>query len=61
MSVTASEVEHRRLVVNVYPGVIPFAGGRFGAWFLLRDDGAVRFGLSARGALGLGLAAGIGG
>ena len=60
VSVMASQVEHRRFVVNVYPGVIPFADGRFGAWFLVRDDGAMRFGLSGRGALGLGIAGGFG-
>lgn len=58
-SFLASEVEHRRLVLNVYPGVIPVLGGRFGAWILLREGGALRFGVSARGALGLGLAGGL--
>ena len=58
-SVLASEVEHRRLVVNIYPGVIPVLGGRFGTWFILRESGALRFGVSARGALGVGLGGGI--
>jgi hypothetical protein len=58
-SVMLSEVPHRRFVVNVYPGVVDVAGGRVGGWFLLRDDWAVRFGLSFSGALGLGLGSGI--
>ena len=54
-----SEVEHRHLVVNVFSGLIPFVGGRFGTWFVLREAGALRFGMSARGVLGVGLGGGI--
>ena len=59
VSVMASETEHRRFVVNVYPGVIDVAGGRLGGWLILREDWGVRFGLSVGGAMGLGVAAGI--
>lgn len=59
VSVMASETEHRRFVVNVYPGVIDVAGGRLGAWMILRENWGVRVGVSIGGALGLGLAAGV--
>ena len=59
VSVMASEVEHRRFVVNVYPGVLDIGGGRLGGWFLIREDWAFRFGISIAGALGLGVAAGV--
>ena len=58
-SAMASETEHRRLVFNVYPGVIDVAGGRLGAWLLFREDWSVRFGISVAGALGLGIASGF--
>ena len=58
-SVMASEAEHRRFVVNVYPGVLDIGGGRLGGWFLVRDDWAFRFGISIADALGLGVAAGV--
>jgi hypothetical protein len=60
LSVMASETEHRRFVVNVYPGVIDVAGGRLGGWVLVRDNWGVRFGVSIGGAGGLGLAGGVG-
>ncbi len=57
-SVMASETEHRRFVVNVYPGVIDVAGGRLGGWLIVREDWHLRFGISVAGALGLGVGTG---
>lgn len=51
-----SQVDHRRLSLNVYPGVLH---PDFGAWAVLARDGSVRLGLSHRSALGLGLGAGL--
>lgn len=61
VSVMASETAHRRFVVNVYPGVVDVAGGRFGGWLIVRKDWRVRFGLSMGGAMGLGVGTGFGG
>lgn len=60
-SVLASEAEHRRFVVNVYPGVFDIAGGRLGGWLIMRENWDVRFGISLAGAMGLGFGAGWGG
>lgn len=60
VSAMASETAHRRLVLNVYPGVIDVAGGRLGGWLIVREDWHVRFGISVGGALGMGLGAGFG-
>ena len=57
VSALVSQVSHRRLVVNVYPGVIPGVGRRLGAWVLVREGGSVRLGLSLGGGLGVGPAA----
>lgn len=59
-SAMASETAHRRLVLNVYPGVLDVAGGRLGGWLIVRKDWHVRFGVSVGGAMGLGLGAGFG-
>lgn len=61
VSVMASETAHRRLAVNVYPGVLDVAGGKLGGWLIVRKDWHVRFGISVAGAMGLGLGAGFGG
>ena len=61
VSVMGSEVEHRRFVVNVYPGVVDVWGGRLGGWLLIRDDWSLRFGVSLGAAGGLGIAGGLGG
>ena len=53
-SVTTSEVEHRHLVDNVFPDVIPVVGELFCAWFV-QGAGTLRLGMSARGGLGMGL------
>lgn len=54
-SLYLSEVDDRRLSLNVYPGVLH---QDFGAWVALVRDGAVQVGLTHRLALGLGLGAG---
>jgi hypothetical protein len=60
-SVIASKAEHRRFVVNVYPGVVDVAGGRLGGFLIVRQNWDVRLGLSLAGAMGLGLGGGWGG
>lgn len=57
-SIMVSETEHRRFVANVYPGVLGVAGGRVGAWVIVREDWALRFGLSFSRTMGLGIAGG---
>jgi hypothetical protein len=59
-SVMASQAEHRRFVLNVYPGVFEPLPRRMGAWLLVRQSGAIRLGVSWTGALGLGVGAGVG-
>ena len=51
-SVHFSEVLHRLVKVNVYPGVLD---RNFGAWAVVTRDLEVRFGLSHRQWLGAGL------
>lgn len=58
-SVMASETEHRRFVVNIYPGVLDVAGGRLGGWVIVRKDWQVRLGVSIAGAMGLGVGTGF--
>jgi hypothetical protein len=58
-SVVVSQVRHRFVTVNVYPGVVPAWGGRLGGWLLVRRGGSLRFGISLRRALGLGIAGGV--
>jgi hypothetical protein len=55
-SLYLSEVDHRRLALNVYPGVLH---PDFGAWLALARGGAVQFGLTHRLALGLGVGVGL--
>lgn len=55
-SVYWSQVDHRRLSLNVYPGVLHRS---FGAWAVFARDGSVQLGVSHRAALGLGLGAGL--
>lgn len=50
-----SQVDHRRLSLNVYPGVLH---ADFGAWAVLAQDGSLKLGLSHRSALGLGVGVG---
>lgn len=59
-SLMASETEHRRFVVNVYPGVLDIADGRLGGWVIVRKDWHVRVGVSVGGAMGLGVGSGFG-
>lgn len=54
-SVYWSQVDHRRLSVNVYPGVLH---EDFGAWLALARGGSMELGLTHRRALGVGLGAG---
>jgi hypothetical protein len=53
-----SEVSHRLLRVNVYPGVIPGAGRNLGAWMIVSHDFEVRVGISHKYWLGAGLGVG---
>jgi hypothetical protein len=55
-SIHWSEVDHRLLTFNVYPGVFH---RDFGAWLAVEQEGAFQFGLSHRLALGLALGADI--
>ncbi len=59
-SVMASETAHRRLVLNVYPGVTRLGGGRMGAFLIVRKDGHLRFGISVAGSGGIGTGVGAG-
>lgn len=52
-----SQVDHRMLTVNVYPGVLHES---FGGWLLVTRDNGVQFGISHRNAFGLGLGTGLG-
>lgn len=56
-SVNLSLLDHRLVSMNVYPGVIH---PTLGAWFVVRRDKAIEFGISHRNALGLGLGVGLG-
>lgn len=58
-SLMLSETEHRRFVLNVYPGVLDVLGGRVGSWLIIRKDWEVRFGLSFSQTLGLGVGTGF--
>lgn len=53
-SVYWSEVDHRWLSVNVYPGVL---NPDFGAWVVVSHSGQFQFGLTHRRAMGLGFGA----
>ena len=52
-----SQVDHRLVAVNVYPG---FLHSTFGGWINVDQNGAFQFGLSHRLPLGLGLGAALG-
>jgi hypothetical protein len=52
-----SQVDHRLLTLNVYPGVLHDS---FGAWVLVTRDEGVQLGISSRSALGLGIGADLG-
>ncbi len=54
-SVHVSQVKHRLLKLNLYPGVIGGAGRSFGAWGVLSHDGKVRLGITNRHWLGTGI------
>jgi len=56
-SLYVSEVEHRIVTVNVYPGVLH---KDFGAWVVVTKNDGVQFGLSHRSALGMALGARVG-
>jgi hypothetical protein len=56
-SLNWSQQDHRLISVNVYPGVIHRA---LGAWFVVRQDGALEFGLTHKNALGVELGVGVG-
>jgi len=56
-SLNLSLLDHRLVSMNVYPGVIH---PTLGAWFVVRRDKAIEFGISHRNALGLGLGVGLG-
>jgi hypothetical protein len=53
-----SQVHHRLLRLNVYPGVLGGPGENLGAWMILSHDFEVRFGISNRFWLGAGLGLG---
>jgi hypothetical protein len=55
-SLYLSEVDHRRLSLNVYPGVLH---PDFGAWLAVARGGTVQFGLTHRLAMGLGFGVGL--
>jgi hypothetical protein len=57
-SVHVSEVAHRLVRINVYPGVLAGLGKEFGAWVQVSRDLDVRVGISSRHAFGLGIGAG---
>jgi hypothetical protein len=57
-SLHVSEVRHRMVRLNVYPGVLPGPGRELGMWVSMSRDFEVRVGLSSRHALGLGMGAG---
>jgi hypothetical protein len=57
-SVHASEVRHRLLKVNVYPGVLTMFGGDFGAFLVVSRDLELRVGISNRHWLGGGVGLG---
>lgn len=59
-SVMASQTEHRQFVVNVYPGVLPLANGRLGAFLIVREKGHIRLGISIADRWGLGVGTGVG-
>jgi hypothetical protein len=58
-SAQVSQVHHRLLRLNVYPGVLGGIGRDFGLWMIVSHDFEVRVGLSSRYTLGVGL--GLGG
>jgi hypothetical protein len=53
-SLTASPTDNR-IVLNVFPGVLPGAATNLGVWTAYRKDGQVLFGLVHRRMLGMGL------
>lgn len=53
-----TQVAHRKLTVNVYPGVLHDG---FGAWFVLTRDHGVQLGLTHAAGLGLGFGTALGG
>jgi hypothetical protein len=57
-SAHVSQVQHRLLRLNVYPGVLGGLGRDFGAWMIVSHDFEVRFGISSRYWLGVGLGLG---
>ena len=57
-SAQVSQVPHRLLRVNVYPGVLGGVGRELGIWLIVSHDFEVRFGLSSRHTLGVGLGVG---
>lgn len=59
-SVLVSEAEHRRFVLNVYPGLLPIANRRFGGWLIVREHGHVRIGVSIANSWGIGVGTGAG-
>lgn len=59
-SVMASQAEHRRFVLNLYPGALPFGDGRLGAFLIVREQGHIRLGVSIAESWGLGVGTGFG-
>ena len=56
-SVNWSQQDHRLISMNLDPGVLHPA---LGAWFVVRQDWAIKFGLTQDSALRVGLGAGVG-
>lgn len=56
-SVNWSQQDHRLISMNLDPGVLHPA---LGAWFVVRQDWAIEFGLTQDSALRVGLGAGVG-
>lgn len=56
-SVHLSQVQHRLLKINVFPGTLPLLG-QFGAWAVVTHDFQFRFGISHSGWLGAGVGLG---
>lgn len=59
VSATWDHKTHRRLAIDVFPGVISVAGSTIGAWFQLDRDYAPYFGITGRRTLGAGLGVGF--
>ncbi len=58
-SLTLDQATDRRVAVNVFPGLLRFGSGSFGAWFVVDAAGTPYLGVSGSKTLGLGLGVGF--